>query len=560
MKIAYSYVRFSTARQGKEGRDSQRRQAASSKRWCEQNGYTLSEDKFLDAGKSGFKGEHIDKDGDLARFIKLVKAGDIPARPVLIIDSVDRFSRLPPTRSLELFLNCINAGIRLVFSGSYIQKIIDRNALDSEPNILQFIIGEIIRANAESAEKSRKVKEALAERKAKMKRGEIVAHNNIPRFFSYDKTTKKYTHNDNTEIVKELVQGILDGKSLYELASEMNKRGIKTFRRGYCWTGTSIRTILQSRTLLGEFLEQNKFLPPIIDADSFDRVQNILRKNKVYGRGRKSELPNIFKGVCFCANCEHVMNVSTQRVKDVEYRYLVCSVRHAGGKSPCPNKPSMRLGEIEEEFFLNYLIAEPDSLVNEDERQELKELRKQQTAIETKIGTLTGKIEKLTAVDEDIAVPELKKSLAKLISERTKANAELDAINAQIRTLADAPNVREEAREIFIKTTEFGDGPNGTDLVRYTYVDSEERVKEALADAAMREKIRLAMPSLIGKMTVDGKQGRWFIYNRAGKMVYKSRAYTSNRNRSQRWKESLAKWTTRKGKPVKRKLRTRPAP
>ena len=55
-------------------------------------------------------------------------------------------------------------------------------------------------------------------------------------------------------------------------------------------------------------------------------------------------------------------------------------------------------------------------------------------------------------------------------------------------------------------------------------------------------------------MTVDGTKGRWFIYNRAGKMIYKSRAYASNRNNSQRWKASLAKWTTRNGKAVKRKV------
>jgi Resolvase, N terminal domain/Recombinase/Recombinase zinc beta ribbon domain len=556
MKIAYSYVRFSTTAQGKEGKDSTRRQAASSKSWCERNSYTLSNDRFLDAGKSGFKGQHIEKDGDLTRFIKLVKQGDIPAGAVLIIDSVDRFSRLPPTRSLELFLGVINAGIGLVFSGSYVQDIITRKVIDDEPNVLQFVIGEMIRSYRESAEKSRKVKEALSERRAKMKRGEIVAHNNIPRFFAYDSATKKYIpHPENAPVVLELVQGILDGKSLFGLAGEMNKRGVRTFRRGYCWAGTSIRKILQSRTLLGEFLGQKNFLPPLIDAETFDRVQNILRNNRVYGRGKKSELPNIFKGVCFCADCNHVMNVNTQWVKDVQYRYLVCSGQR--GQSPCPNKKSIRLAEIEEEFFLEYLVQEPDSLVNDDERQELKSLRADKTVIETKIATIGRKIENLLAMGGDAQaadIPELKKNLAKLNSERAKAHSALDDINAQIRNLADAPNVREEAREVFFKTIEFGDGPNGEDLVSYTYTVSEQRMKETLADTTTREKIRLAMPSLIGKMTVDGTKGRWFIYNRAGKMIYKSRTYASNRNNSQRWKASLATWTTRSGKAVKRKI------
>jgi hypothetical protein len=616
MKTAFSYLRWSTVLQGRQGKDSKTRQSNSAKEWIREHGagrYTLSTEAFIDAGKSGFKGKHIEVDeygkakGELMRFIQLVEAGTIQQGSILLIDDYSRFSRLPASKSLSLFMRVIEAGIGLVFTGSYHKQVIDAPYIDKNPHILQFVIGELIRAYSESEEKSRKIRESLIRRNEAMKRGEIVAHNNIPRFFAYDSATKKYIpHPENAPVVLELVQGILDGKSLFGLAGEMNKRGVKTFRRGFCWAGTSIRKILQSRTLLGEFLGQKNFLPPLIDAETFDRVQNILRNNRIYGRGNKSELPNIFKGVCFCADCNHVMNVNTQWVKEVQYRYLVCSGQR--GQSPCPNKKSIRLAEIEEEFFLDYLIQEPDSLVSEDERQELKAFRAEKTTIETKIANIGRKIENLLAMGGDAQaadIPELKKNLAKLNSERAKANSALDDINAKIRSLADAPSMRENARDILKETLGFDDTANRDEIKnavllsnaelektlaspagkkfrsaaskveinspeefekmnpallndfilasRIDYLDDRQKVRKALANVPMREKIRLAMPSLIGKMTVDGTKGQWFVYNRAGKMVYKSRKYTSDRNNSQRWKSSLAKWTTRNGKAVKRK-------
>src|SRR5262245_43413422 len=134
MKLAYSWGRFSTLAQGETGRDSERRQIATARDWCKRNGYTLSEQTFFDKGKSGFRGEHIAEGGDLLKFIKLVEDSSIAEGCVLCIDSYDRFSRLPPSKALTLFMRVIDAGIKLVFSGSYEQRIIDSEAIDKDPN------------------------------------------------------------------------------------------------------------------------------------------------------------------------------------------------------------------------------------------------------------------------------------------------------------------------------------------------------------------------------------------------------------------------------------------
>src|ERR1051326_6541047 len=55
MKTAYSYVRFSTSQQklGASGG----RQMEAAVEWCKSNGYILSNDRFLDEGRSAHKGK-----------------------------------------------------------------------------------------------------------------------------------------------------------------------------------------------------------------------------------------------------------------------------------------------------------------------------------------------------------------------------------------------------------------------------------------------------------------------------------------------------------------------
>jgi DNA invertase Pin-like site-specific DNA recombinase len=67
MKLAYSYVRFSSAEQAKG--DSLRRQTAKAAAWCLENGYTLDPSTYKDLGVSGFRGKNA-ASGALAQFLE----------------------------------------------------------------------------------------------------------------------------------------------------------------------------------------------------------------------------------------------------------------------------------------------------------------------------------------------------------------------------------------------------------------------------------------------------------------------------------------------------------
>lgn len=91
MKLAYSYVRFSSDRQ-KHGQ-SLSRQTKLSADWCAANGAVLDTELNLhDLGVSAFRGKNLNE-GALGAFVKAVDEGRVPKGSYLLIESFDRLSR-----------------------------------------------------------------------------------------------------------------------------------------------------------------------------------------------------------------------------------------------------------------------------------------------------------------------------------------------------------------------------------------------------------------------------------------------------------------------------------
>lgn len=528
MKTAHSYIRFSTPEQAKG--DSLRRQLAASKQWCKENGYTLSEQSFFDSGKSGYKGEHLQAKGELKKFLSLVESGNIPRGSVLLVENFDRISRLPPVESINLFLSIIMAGIGVVFTLSYDKRIIDKELLNKDPFVLQMVIAECIRAYTESSRKSVLIKASKQAKIATMKAGKIVAHNNVPKYFSFEETRNKYTHNENTKIVRELIEGIQAGKSLYSLADSLNAREISTFRRGFQWSGNSISKILKNRVLIGEYLGVKNFLPPIIEEGEFNKVQNILTQNS-FNSGQGGAIINIFRGICFCADCGKTMQVSAQfknyRQKarlEKPYRYLRCSM--TGKHAKCRNRKYIQLTDIEEQFFACCLFKNPAQLVNDEGSVALKQLNNQIAANQTKLNNLNLEIAKMVIVIDITPIEELKTKLPRLEAERNAIKAELDKLNAAVINLKDLPENLDDIKEI---VTGYD---TKDDRSFWAFNDVVKKIQEALADNATRERVRVMLPNLISKITVDTNKGQFYVWNRMGKMIYESMEIESHRNQS----------------------------
>jgi DNA invertase Pin-like site-specific DNA recombinase len=155
--VVISYLRFSSDEQ-KHG-DSQRRQLELSERWAKKNGLTITE-RLDDLGISAFTGANS-KEGKLAGFLKLVETGKIPKGSILLVEQLDRISRMAIEDSISLFLDIIRAGITVVITST--GERFEKGKLDQMKFMLAVM--KFSTANDESAKKSFRLGEAWKEKR-----------------------------------------------------------------------------------------------------------------------------------------------------------------------------------------------------------------------------------------------------------------------------------------------------------------------------------------------------------------------------------------------------------
>jgi DNA invertase Pin-like site-specific DNA recombinase len=109
---AFSYLRFSTPEQMKG--DSLRRQLSMARDYARRRGLDLDETlTFHDLGVSGFRGQNL-AEGRLAYFREAVREGLVPQGSFLLIEQLDRLSRLTPRLARRVLEDIIEAGITVV--------------------------------------------------------------------------------------------------------------------------------------------------------------------------------------------------------------------------------------------------------------------------------------------------------------------------------------------------------------------------------------------------------------------------------------------------------------
>ncbi len=112
MSTAYSYIRFSSPKQSKG--TSEIRQSEKPEDWCRRNGYILDTTlRLRDLGKSAYHGVNVSK-GALGVFLALVRDGMIEPGSVLLIEHLDRFTRVEPMEALDLIKDVVSQGVDVV--------------------------------------------------------------------------------------------------------------------------------------------------------------------------------------------------------------------------------------------------------------------------------------------------------------------------------------------------------------------------------------------------------------------------------------------------------------
>lgn len=335
MGKVFSYIRFSSARQS--AGDSYARQVRAAKAFCDENGLEMAAPReylFFDAGRSAFKGKHLDDTGELARFLSFVEDGTIPPGSYLVVESLDRLSREKVRDALPRFLDLLAKGINVYTS-------VDKRLYTKEYNELDLIISIISmsRAHEESATKGGRVSSAWrSKQKDARETGKPLGK---LRPLWLDVTPDGYVLNPaKVAVVRRIFELSTKGHGSRIIAATLNQEGIPSFSAGRknfsgLWGFSTVRHILGSRAVLGEyqphlFIDGKRtpdgepvlgYFPAVVTEDEFYLAHAARSSRKTHTITKTTTNFNVLAGILNCYKCGALMHLQGQRGR----KYYKCS-------------------------------------------------------------------------------------------------------------------------------------------------------------------------------------------------------------------------------------------
>jgi DNA invertase Pin-like site-specific DNA recombinase len=305
MRRAYLYSRFSQERQG-DG-DSLRRQSDLAKAYCGRHGLTLDGSTLADLGVSGYTGDNV-TGGVLGGFLQAIEDGKVRPGSALIIENIDRLSRLPPLEANKILERILKAGVSLVTTSP--EREYTRENVSSFGVWIELQVSMQL-AHEESRKKSGRLREVWQEKRKKMAERKMTPR--APTWLQLSADGKRYLQRKKVvRLIRRLFALRLEGHGLNTIARIMHAESPRGLR-GRGWHTGSIDAILRSRTVLGEFQPHTGrpakdgrkstrkpagdpipgYYPAIVSEADFYAVQRLLDVGR-RGGGRLKGVPNLF--------------------------------------------------------------------------------------------------------------------------------------------------------------------------------------------------------------------------------------------------------------------------
>lgn len=357
--FAISYLRFSTPEQRKG--DTVRRQLKLADEWSVKNKVAINE-TIRDAGVSAFRGKNA-LEGNLARFLGLIKSGKIPAGTYFLVESLDRLSREAAHKAFQLMFEIIGAGIRIVSltdGMEYSEEVLEKN-----PGALFLWLGTAIRSNWESVEKSKRVREAWDFKREQAATAKKVLTARVPGWLvtvGSGRNRRIEIREERAEVVRMIFRMTIDGYGRHRIVKHLNnpKSPTPTFRTSEKWGPTNVVKILTSRAVFGEFQPHvtnaqgqkvpqgepiKDYFPAILSEAEFNQAAAaVLSRRGAAGR-RGPTMVNLLQGMVYCVSCNHRMSLVNKGAPPKGQRYFVCSANARG--VGCSNSAKWRADLVE---------------------------------------------------------------------------------------------------------------------------------------------------------------------------------------------------------------------
>lgn len=464
--LAYSYVRMSTL--GQLAGDSHRRQIEKAEKFAREHNLELvSAGHMKDIGVSAFKGANTSEGAALGKFLRAIEANDVQPGSYLIVESLDRLSRQQITAATSLFLQIINAGIKIA-------TLWDSHVYDANTSFgdLMLALVTLQRAHEESQMKS--VRGAAAWERKRREAGQRRVTRKCPFWLSPTCDGFKKIP-ERVQVVERIYEYALNGMGHFAITHRLNADDISTFGPSKGWAKSSVAKILANRAVLGEYQPNrlisgkrvaeggpvSNYYPSIISEEQFNRVQYCKGVRKLAGGGRKGvQMSNLFSGLVRCGYCRSSMHFVNKGARPKGGTYLACS---GATKKRCARAKSLRYVDVETSI-LNF-VEEIDLAAvfpNEAQPEKREQLRRRIEDIKGELARLDSlRLRTLELIADygvqPSTVADKLKDIEEGLAEQNKLLGQADAELMTTQERGEAESARRQVIELFQHANEGDD-------------------------------------------------------------------------------------------------------
>lgn len=446
---AYSYVRMSTQQQLKG--DSLRRQLERSREYAAENNLRL-DDTLHDIGVSAYTGANV-RSGALGRFLELVQSGQIKRGSYLLVESLDRLSRLQVRNALGPFIDLINAGITIVTLAD--KQVYSEATVDGNWTQLMMSLAIMSRAHEESQTKSDRLQRAAEGRRKRALAGETRFSHHMFRWLDQIEIAPdkyEYRLNKHADTVRQIYEWADAGIGQIVITRRLNEAKTPTLTGKGVWQQPTVGLILRNEAVIGTYQPVHRvngksqpygealrdYLPAVISEKLFWRVQKNKRVRN--SAGRKGErLTNLIGPLATCAHCQGRMLIKTGGAANNPQKYIRCDNNYRGGTCTGPTG-QFRYDKVEDaildhvkEFHSFSAFARENNSVGKQQLQE------KIASHETTLAELERRRKNLMAIaamaDDDATRSDVMRELSDRRSREDSTKAELGILRADLITL-----------------------------------------------------------------------------------------------------------------------------
>lgn len=408
---AVIYARYSSDNQREESIDGQLRECMT---YAERKGLTVIR-SYIDRALSA-------KTDARPQFQKMIKDSNARKFEVILVWKLDRFSRNRYDSAYYKHL--------LQKNGVHVVSATEKISNSPEGILMESVLEGM--AEYYSAELSQKIRRGNKENALKGKASGGV----VP--LGYIVNEKKQYEVDplTAPIVQEVFQRYANGESCAEIARSLTQRGLRN-RSGKPYVSRSFYNMLNNRRYIGEFWYKDEQIegvdiPALVSQELFDRVQQLLAKNKKAAARSTASVDFVLTTKLFCGKCGSMMAGGSGTSKSgAKYYYYKCSKAKNKRKGCCDLKP-IRKDAIER--FVVRIAAERvlredtiDRLVKlvleciNKENTMLPVLQKELAGVEKKLSNL------INLVEEGLLTDTIRQRLTELESRKKELQAAIVA-------------------------------------------------------------------------------------------------------------------------------------